>query len=318
MREIVACLPTVKNRCASAARTSVPGGRRLMTVPAAAPTSRPQSRVSPMSCSSLLLAMTSPAGAATRRDRQLRQPGAPQAESMPSTGDRRETTIYDTANEPDGVLRIPCGNRREQICPACSEVYKGDSRRSSEPGCRAAKASPKPSPPIRVFAALTAPGFGPVHTIRTGRGGRRRPAVPPRRPPRRCPHGRDLSCPRHHCEDDPRLGTPMCPDCYDYSGHVLFNALAPELCAGSPSTCRASWSSCRDHPAAAPPRDPGPLRQVSNTSTAASSTTTWSSGSTPRVTLTSLRRRVTPPSCSTWRSAHRGHGGLRHRRRHRR
>jgi hypothetical protein len=46
---------------------------------------------------------------------------------------------------------------------------------------------------------------------------------------RRCPHGRDLSCVRHHREDDPRLGTPMCPDCYDYTGHVLFNALAPEL-----------------------------------------------------------------------------------------
>jgi len=27
----------------------------------------------------------------------------------------------------------------------------------------------------------------------------------------------------------PRLGTPICPDCYDYTGHVLFNALAPEL-----------------------------------------------------------------------------------------
>ena len=24
-------------------------------------------------------------------------------------------------------------------------------------------------------------------------------------------------------------GTPLCPDCYDYTGHVLFNALAPEL-----------------------------------------------------------------------------------------
>jgi hypothetical protein len=38
-----------------------------------------------------------------------------------------------------------------------------------------------------------------------------------------------LSCPRIHRDDDPRLGTPLCPDCYDYTGHVLFNALAPEL-----------------------------------------------------------------------------------------
>ncbi len=38
--------------------------------------------------------------------------------------------IYDTTDEPGGVLRIPCGNRREHICPSCSEVYKG---RSSGP-----------------------------------------------------------------------------------------------------------------------------------------------------------------------------------------
>jgi hypothetical protein len=81
-----------------------------------------------------------------------------------------------------------------------------------------------------VFATLTAPGFGPVHTIRTDRAGRKL-ACRPRRDAhqRRCPHGRDLSCPRHHREGDPRLGTPLCPDCYDYTGHVLFNALAPEL-----------------------------------------------------------------------------------------
>ncbi|MGW5163356.1 replication initiator, partial [Nonomuraea wenchangensis] len=28
---------------------------------------------------------------------------------------------------------------------------------------------------------------------------------------------------------DPRLGEPLCPDCYDYTGSVLFNALAPLL-----------------------------------------------------------------------------------------
>jgi hypothetical protein len=81
-----------------------------------------------------------------------------------------------------------------------------------------------------VFATLTAPGFGPVHTIRIGRRGRSLPCRPRRDAhQRRCPHGRDLSCPCIHREDDPRLGTPMCPECYDYTGHVLFNALAPEL-----------------------------------------------------------------------------------------
>ncbi|MFE3449682.1 replication initiator [Nonomuraea sp. NPDC059194] len=27
----------------------------------------------------------------------------------------------------------------------------------------------------------------------------------------------------------PNLGEPLCPDCYDYSGSVLVNAVAPEL-----------------------------------------------------------------------------------------
>ena len=44
-----------------------------------------------------------------------------------------------------------------------------------------------------------------------------------------CPHGRDISCPLRHAEDDPRLGRPMCLDCYDYQAAVLFNADAGEL-----------------------------------------------------------------------------------------
>ncbi|MCP2340398.1 hypothetical protein FHU30_005773 [Actinomadura rupiterrae] len=38
-----------------------------------------------------------------------------------------------------------------------------------------------------------------------------------------------MSCTAKHSADDSRLGAPLCPDCYDYSGSVLFNALAPEL-----------------------------------------------------------------------------------------
>ena len=146
-----------------------------------------------------------------------------------ATGEK--ATIYDTASEPGGVLRVPCGNRREDICPPCSDVYKGDARQIIRSGLTGGKGIPETvaTHPC-VFATLTAPGFGPVHTIRTGRRGHRL-ACRPRRDAhqRRCPHGRDLSCARHHQENDPRLGTPMCPDCYDYTGHVLFNALAPEL-----------------------------------------------------------------------------------------
>lgn len=140
-------------------------------------------------------------------------------------------TLYDTKAEPGGVLRIPCGNRREHVCPACAEVYKGDARQIIRAGLTGGKDVPDTvaSHPC-VFATLTAPSFGPVHTRRTDSRGRKLPCRPRRDVhQRRCPHGRDISCNRIHHDSDPRLGTPMCPDCYDYTGHVLFNALAPEL-----------------------------------------------------------------------------------------
>jgi hypothetical protein len=38
-----------------------------------------------------------------------------------------------------------------------------------------------------------------------------------------------LSCNELHARGDARLGEPLCPDCYDYTGSVLFNACATEL-----------------------------------------------------------------------------------------
>ena len=38
-----------------------------------------------------------------------------------------------------------------------------------------------------------------------------------------------MSCTQKHARDDDQLGEPLCPDCYDYTGSVLFNACAPEL-----------------------------------------------------------------------------------------
>jgi hypothetical protein len=146
-----------------------------------------------------------------------------------ATGQRR--VMYDTDTEPGGVLRIPCGNRREDICPACSQVYKGDARQIIRSGLTGGKGIPDTvAEHPCLFATLTAPGFGPVHTIRTDRRGRQLPCRPRRDAhQRRCPHGHDISCPRTHHLDDPRLGQPLCPDCYDYTGHILFNACAPEL-----------------------------------------------------------------------------------------
>jgi hypothetical protein len=145
-----------------------------------------------------------------------------------ATGELRP--MYDTGTEPDGVLHVACGNRRESVCPPCSQVYKRDARQLVRAGLTGGKGIPETiaAHPC-VFATLTAPSFGPVHSRRM-----RGPTVLPCRPrrdakDRRCPHGHDISCPKRHSSDDPRLGRPLCPDCYDYQAAVLFNAHAGEL-----------------------------------------------------------------------------------------
>jgi hypothetical protein len=138
--------------------------------------------------------------------------------------------VYDTSHEPGGVLHVACGNRRESVCPACSAVYKRDARQLVRAGLAGGKGIPETvtAHPC-VFATLTAPSFGPVHSRRM-RGKTVLPCRPRRdAKARRCPHGRDVSCPTRHVEDDPRLGRPMCPDCYDYDAAVLFNASAGDL-----------------------------------------------------------------------------------------
>jgi len=138
--------------------------------------------------------------------------------------------VYNTAGEPDGVLHVACGNRRETVCPACSAVYKRDARQLVRAGLAGGKGIPETitSHPC-VFATLTAPSFGPVHARRM-RGKTVLPCRPRRdAKTRRCPHGRDISCPTRHFEADPRLGEPVCPDCYDYTAAVLFNAYAGDL-----------------------------------------------------------------------------------------
>ena len=129
-----------------------------------------------------------------------------------------------------GEASVACGNRREAVCPACSAVYKRDARQLVRAGLAGGKGIPD-SITVHpcVFATLTAPSFGPVHSRRM-RGKTVLPCRPRRDAKRRrCPHGRDISCPTRHMDSDPRLGQPMCGDCYDYESAVLFNAYAADL-----------------------------------------------------------------------------------------
>jgi hypothetical protein len=135
---------------------------------------------------------------------------------------------YSTVHEPGGVLPVACKTRRASRCPPCAEVYSADTYQLIRAGLSGGKGVPDSvaSHPC-VFTTLTAPSFGPVHLSREKDGQLQR--CRPRRRVQICPHGRRMSCGEKHARDDDRLGEPLCPDCYDYTGSVLFNACAPEL-----------------------------------------------------------------------------------------
>ena len=135
---------------------------------------------------------------------------------------------YSTDHEPDGTLRVACKTRRASRCPSCAEVYRADTYQLVRAGLVGGKGVPDSvTDHPAVFATLTAPSFGAVHARKENNGVVR--PCHPRRDLGTCPHGRAQSCTERHAADDPRLGEPLCADCYDYTGSVLFNAVAPEL-----------------------------------------------------------------------------------------
>jgi uncharacterized Zn-finger protein len=108
---------------------------------------------------------------------------------------------------------VPCGNRREGVCPACARRYAGDAFHLVRAGLVGGKGVP---PTVtghpRVFVTLTAPSFGQVHGRRT-------------------PGGKVLPCPcgEWHHPDDPRIGQPLDVETYDYVGAVLWQANSGRL-----------------------------------------------------------------------------------------
>ncbi|MEV5408629.1 replication initiator [Thermopolyspora sp. NPDC052614] len=144
------------------------------------------------------------------------------------TGTGEIVDVYRTADEPTGYLLTACGNRRASVCPSCAATYRDDTYHLILSGLRGGKGVPEDvSAHPRVFATFTAPSFGAVHARREKEG----TAMPcrPRRDNPACRHGRPKSCGKRHAEDDPQIGQPLCVDCYDYIGAVLWNAHAGEL-----------------------------------------------------------------------------------------
>jgi hypothetical protein len=134
---------------------------------------------------------------------------------------------YDTADEPYERLSVRCRNRRATICAPCSRLHAGDTYHLVRAGLVGGKNIPvdvRDRP--RLFITLTAPSFGAVHRA----GTESQPVCRPRRGRHTCEHGRATHCDsRHTALGDPLPGQPLCADCYDYTGHVLWHAHAGRL-----------------------------------------------------------------------------------------
>ena len=136
----------------------------------------------------------------------------------PDTGEL--SLSYDSDREPDGVLLKACQSRRATRCPACAATYRSDARALVLAGLTGGKGIPEEvvGHPL-VFATLTAPSFGPVHTD-TARCHLR---------PYQCPCGQEHTCDQTHGPDDARLGRPLCATGYDYPGVIIWNNRVTEL-----------------------------------------------------------------------------------------
>jgi hypothetical protein len=144
----------------------------------------------------------------------------------PETGEVR--TVYSTDREPDTTLLKACGNRRASLCPSCSATYQADQFQLLAAGLRGGKGVPETvAGHPRLFVTFTAPSFGQVHSHKA-QGLLVFPCHPYRQG-QTCPHGRRLGCWQRHNADDPRLGEPLCPRCYQAGAQVLWNALAGRL-----------------------------------------------------------------------------------------
>jgi len=141
----------------------------------------------------------------------------------------RGVTLDRTTGElSEGGLLVPCKDRRAAVCPSCSRLYQADAWQLVAAGIRGGKGvSPGVVHHPQLFVTLTAPSFGPVH--RSNLSGEALRPCRPRRTAVLCPHGHSLSCLVRHAKTDAAVGEPLCADCFDYRGAVLWNAHVSRL-----------------------------------------------------------------------------------------
>lgn len=166
-----------------------------------------------------------------------------------------EMVDLETGEVSNRFLRVACKDRRQVICPACSYLYKADAWVLVALGLMGGKGIPEDvGRHPRLFVTLTAPSFGPVHTIKSQ--GQCVTAPHWVRDERgagidgveRCAHGRERVCHVRHDPDDPRLGSPLCEGCFDYPGAVIWNAHASRLWEATYVTLRRKLASAAGIP----------------------------------------------------------------------
>ena len=146
------------------------------------------------------------------------------------TGTGEVLGSFSSADAPLGVLYRACGNRRAEVCPACSRVYARDTFAMIRAGLVGGKTVPgQVADNPLLFVTLTAPSFGHVHGPRPHAGQATGGRCRPRDRCARCTHGRGSGCMSVHGPDDPANGSPLCPDCYDWATAVVWQWWAPEL-----------------------------------------------------------------------------------------
>lgn len=121
-----------------------------------------------------------------------------------------DATTGSVIHDHDGDVMVPCNNRRESVCSACSDRYAADAfhlvRAGLVGGSKGVPETVTAHP--RAFVTLTAPSFGAVHNRAATASGKVRRCI----------------CGTSHHEHDTRLGTPIDSRVYDYEGAVLWQA----------------------------------------------------------------------------------------------
>src|SRR3954453_8712918 len=182
------------------------------------------------------------------RSRSRRAPAARKSTASPPpvAASRRERAVYAAQRRAAGVdgvddlgvveaLEVDRGDAEDRVTGLALDDDQRNALTGHLDGVRVTqlvwrKASPHglAGGHPAVFVTLTAPSFGLVHTRRLGPDGKPRRCRPRRDAPI-CPHGARLSCARVHEDGDPCVGEPLCSQCFDHTGAVVWNNALSEL-----------------------------------------------------------------------------------------